>query len=356
MEENVDKIKFSEVSAALQDQSRPFPPRLLRGFSDLSPKDVKEFAEIWKDLPILRKQSLLEDLEDLAEKDTLVCFDEMAMSVLDDAEAAVRVLAIRLLWECEDAHIVPDLIELMLGDTDEAVRSTAASMLGRFVYLGELDEIPDAAKISVVKNLLDVVNSEELASVRLRALESLGYSSHATVPLLLRTAYESGDSQWVASALCAMGRSADDQWSDHVQEKLDSDDTEVLFEAIRAAGELELTDTLDRLFTILEEGYENDIRLAAIWSLSQIGGNEVKNKLRELAQESESDEELEWIEKALDNLELNSSSGDFNFFNFKPESEEYDNNEDDYSEDEDLDDDGFDSLDDYDEDDEDDEE
>jgi len=352
MEEIQDKIKFSEVSDALKDLSHPFPARLLRGFSDLSPRDLREFGEVWKDLPVLRKQGILEDLEDISEKDTLVCFDEIAKIILDDPDASVRVLAIRLLWECEDARIIPTIIDMMLNDPEEAVRSTAASLLGRYVYLGELDQIPDAAKISVVKNLLDVVNGSDVSSVRLRALESLGYSGHSTVPLLIKSAFESGDRMWVASALCAMGRSADDQWAEHVQEKMDSDDTEILFEAVRAAGELELTDSLDRLFAILEEGYDSDIRLAAIWSLSQIGGNEVKNKLRELMHETDSDEELEWIEKALDNLELNSSSADFNFFSFKPASEDYDDDVEDYSEDEDFEEVGFEALEDDYEDDE----
>lgn len=332
MEENIERIKFSEIATALTDQDHPFPPRLLRGFSDLSPRDLKEFILLWKDVPVTRKQSILEDLEDITEKDTLVCFDEMAKVVVDDPDPRVRVLALRLLWECEDPRIVPGVIDLLLGDPDESVRSTAASLLGRFVYLGELDEIPDTFKISAVKNLLDVVSGEDLQVVRLRALESLGYSGHVRVPGLIKNAFESSDSQWVASALCAMGRSADEQWAELVLEKLDSDDSDILFEAVRAAGELELTGALDRLFAVVEEREsEDDVRLAAIWSLSQIGGSEVKDKFKELLKDSESDEEVEWIEKALENMELSSSSDSFNFFNFKPMDEE--ENEEDFDED-----------------------
>ncbi|PKN90050.1 MAG: hypothetical protein CVU45_04535, partial [Chloroflexi bacterium HGW-Chloroflexi-7] len=215
--------------------------------------------------------------------------------------------------------LVPTLIELMLEDIDEGVRSTAASLLGHFVYLGELEEIPDLVKISAVKNLLDVVLSEEVSQVRMRALESLGYSSHPKVPALIKAAYDSKENLWVACALCAMGRSADDQWSEFVQEKLDSNDSDIKFEAARAAGELEIATALDQLFTMVEEeDFDSEIRLAAIWSLSQIGGREVKDKLQELLKDSDSEEEIEWLEKALENLEISSSSDGLNFLNFSP--------------------------------------
>lgn len=341
MEEEIIRIKFSEISSALKDVDHPFPARLLRGFSDLPPKDLKEFTLLWQEVPTLRRQSLLEDLEVLTETDTLVCFDEIAKIVIEDPDPMVRVLAMRLLWECEDAKLVPGIIELMLTDADEAVRSTAASLLGRFVYLGELDEIPESFKIAAVNNLLEVVTSEDLPQVRMRALESLGYSGHPKVPPLIKRAYESSENRWVACALCAMGRSADEQWIEYVQEKLDSGDSDVLFEAVRAAGELEINTALDQLFTIVDEQDSDDeIRLAAIWSLSQIGGPEVKEKLQELLEESESDEELEWIEKALENLELSSNSDGLDFLDFKPRGNT-EQEDDEYVDDDDLDEDGF---------------
>ena len=357
MEENLEKIKFTETAAALKDTNHPFPARLLRGFSDLSPRDLKEFVSIWPELPLTRKRSVLEDLEELTELDTLVCFDEIAKVLLDDPDPVVRVIAIRLLWECEDYHIVPAIVEMMLSDTDEAVRSTAASLLGRFVYLGELDEIPDSAKIASVSNLLEVAGGDDLPSVRMRALESLGYSGNNKVASLIKNAYASGDTLWVASSLCAMGRSADEQWNDYVLEKLDSGDEEVQFEAVRAAGELEIAAALEQLFSLAEEGdRDGEVRLAAIWSLSQIGGPEVKDKLKELLEETESDEETEWIEKALENLDLGGDAANMDFFNLKPQEDDESEDFDEFEEDEEDVEGDYDRLDDYDEDDDEDEE
>ncbi|MCX6054801.1 MAG: HEAT repeat domain-containing protein [Chloroflexi bacterium] len=318
MNEFSEKIKFTEVSSAIKDIDHPFPAKLLRGFSDLSSKDIKELILIWPNLPLERRIALLEDLEEITECDTLVNFDELAKIVIVDENPMIRVLALRLLWESEDSRLVPGIIDLMLGDPDEAVRATSAGLLGRFAYLGEMEKIPSVIKISVVKNLQEVATSEDLDQVRLRALESLGYSSNPKVPALIRTAYSSNKNLWVASSLCAMGRSADDQWADLVIEKLHSGDSEILFEAVRASGELELTEALDPLLALLDDNLcDSEVRLAAIWSLSQIGGDEVKEKLQELLADAEEDEEIEWIEKAIENLELNGNPEGLELFDFE---------------------------------------
>jgi hypothetical protein len=297
--------KFAPVLDALQDYDHPFPPRLLRDFSDLTPNNLHDLKAVWPEIKTERKVALLEDLENVAESDTLVSFDELAKMAVKDTDPAVRVLSIRLLWECEEARLIPIFTELMLADDSQDVRAAAASALGKFVLLGELEAISDTLRIANVQNLIDVVKGEDLPQVRRRALESLGYSSHPKVPELIEYALSQPDIQWLTSALYAMGRSADDRWAERVISHLDSSDGEILFEAVRAAGELELEDARDILIEKLDETLDDqELRFAIIWSLSQIGGESVKKKLEELLEKTSEDDEAEWIEKALDNLEL----------------------------------------------------
>lgn len=104
---------------------------------------------------------------------------------------------------------------------------------------------------------------------------------------------------------------------------------EIQFEAIRTAGELELSSSRDKLLNLLEAGIDDeDIRLATIWSLSQIGGDDIKEKLVELLEDATDDEEVEWIEKALENLDL-STSGSMGNFPYERETEEDLDSEDD---------------------------
>lgn len=309
MSESSSKIEFSQLLSSLEDQNQPFPAKYLRRFSDLSNHEVRQLTKVWPNVDTKRKVGILEDLEELAENDTLVNFDDFAKSVLSDPDPMVRVLGIRLLWECEHPSLIAILTDLMMGDPNDAVRSAAASTLGKFVLLGELDAIPEDLKISNIQNLLDVVNGHDLPQVRRRALESLGYSSHTKVPALLQNAYDSKDILWVASSLYAMGRSADDRWINHVMKKIESPDLEVQYEAIRAAGELEITSARDRFLEMLDEEIEDqDIKFALIWSLSQLGGDEVKQKLEQMLEDSEDEEEIALLERALENIEMSGES------------------------------------------------
>jgi len=74
-------------------------------------------------------------------------------------------------------------------------------------------------------------------------------------------------------------------------------------EAAGAAGELEINEAVPRLLEMLDEDDE-DIRAAAIWSLSQIGGEGVRESLEDMLDEIEDDDEAELIENALENLTL----------------------------------------------------
>lgn len=328
--------KFDEVVEALLDQNQPFPPLLLRNFSDLSPKDRRTLKQLWPEIEPRRKLSLFEDLENIAEKDTLVNFDEFARLGIPDVDPAIRVMAIRLLWECDEQALIPLFTDMMQSDTAEDVRAAAASALGKFVYLGELDSTPDSLKISLVQNLLDVVAGEDLPLVRRNALESLGYSGNPKVPGLLHNALESDDNQWVMSALFAISRSADEQWADIVLKYLERTETEILFEAVRAAGELELDDARNTLLELLEDANDDpELRYAVIWSLSQIGGEGIKDTFEDLLKKSTDDEETSWLERGLENLDIGGDIDKMDFLNLDGAPDPLDDDEDDEEFDED---------------------
>lgn len=344
MSDSSEVINFADALSALTDMNTPYPVRYLRSYSDLSPKKLKDLMATWPSIPLQRKISLLEDLESVMETDTMVSFDALARMLLIDPEPAVRIPALRLLWECEDPSVIPELVKISANDEDESARAASSSLLGKFVLLGELDALKTELKELVTNHLVNVVLGSEQPRVKQRALESLGYSSHPAVPELIRNSFESSDIPWVTSALCAMGRSADDVWAPQVENMLTSPDPEVQFEAIRAAGELELTSAREQLLSLLDEEIEDEeIRLALIWALSQLGGTEVKEKLDELIENAVTDDEIEWIEKAIENLDI-ASSGNLELLDFSPDDEDED--ESDFDADDDLlDDDDLDDLD-----------
>jgi len=79
----------------------------------------------------------------------------------------------------------------------------------------------------------------------------------------------------------------------------------VRYEAVRAAGELELQEAREMIFDILEEGTDdNDLYFAAIWSLTKIGGKDVRALIEMNLEETDDLEEIQFLEEALENLDF----------------------------------------------------
>lgn len=312
------KVPFEQVVNALLDENHLFPPSYLHRFSDIKAQDLEHLRKVWLQVNPTRRQSLLEDLEELAESDTMVLFNDVARFALSDPDAGVRATAIRLLWEDQDLKLIPVYINMMENDADSNVRAAAASALGLFVYLGELEEIPADTLRSVEDTLLRGATGPEQALIRRRALEALGYSSREEVPPLIQAGYDSEDTEWQSSALFAMGRSADPRWESAVTSMLDHVDVGIQLEAVRAAGQLELASAREPLLAMLDDGEEvdDDVFAAVIWSLSQIGGESVRERLEALADETDDDDEAEYIERALENLSFTEDFEIFDMFDF----------------------------------------
>ncbi len=316
-------VPFDEILAALLDDSRPFPPAFLHRFSDLTPTDLIKLKTIWPQISTQRRIALMEDLEDLAEVDTLVSFDDLSIFALDDEEPRVRSAALRALWEADNEKLVPKFITMMEEDPDEMVRATAASTLGKYVYLGELEEISSKTLKRVEDHLLSIAQSSELPIIRRRAIEALGYSSRPEVKPLILAAYNNADPEWLCTALFAMGRSASEEYIPAVIEQLDHPDPEVQFEAVRAAGQLNAGDAREILLEMLQSGIEDDeLRMAVIWSLSEIGGEHVRDVLENLLDQTEDDEEADFLQEALDNLFLTEGLASFEMFDFQAQDED----------------------------------
>lgn len=343
-------LTFEQVLEALLDETKPFHPRNLYRFSDLEEDDLRKLENVWPLVSDRRRQAILEDIEELGETNYTLSFEAFCKYTLRDEDARVRELSIRCLWDYENRSIIPALIDMLVNDNQEAVRAASATALGKFIYLGEIEEISEQMLDEIVDRLLEVQRGSDALLVRRRALESLGFSSRDEITYLIDKAFQSGMRDWMISALFAMGRSANHRWADQVLEMLESDDSEIRYEAIRAAGELEVKRALPLLFELLEDE-DSETRLAAVWSLSQIGGDDVRDALEQIYDETEDEEEADFIDLALENLQFTEDLQLFDMFDFAPDDEQARSNgnglydlEDDFDEDsleEDLENDDF---------------
>jgi hypothetical protein len=300
-----DPFEFEAIKAALLDTEAPFPAAMIYYFSDMPREDLDLLADVWPEVWVERRRGLLEDMENLAEGDTLLYFDPMAIMCLKDEDPVARATAIRLLWQSQEEDLVPLFLALLKDDPEAIVRAAAATALGLFVYLGELEEIKASTYQDVLESLIQAHLDSPDTLVRRRALESLGYAGHPEVPGFIRRAYDTNDEDWLQSALFAMGRSCDNRWTDSVLSMFDHPDNVVRYEAIRAAGELEIKAARELIFDMLEEGTDDDeIYYAAIWSLSKIGGEGVRSLIEIAMEETEDMVEIQFLEEALENLDF----------------------------------------------------
>lgn len=318
---NTEPISFQKVLDALLADSREFPRRYLQEFSDIGTLELKILLDVWPRVDLSRKLTLLDELDALAEHDTLVSFDDFASALLTDPDPQVRIRAIRLLDESEDVKLVPSYLDMLRSDPDMYVRAEAANALNLFVDLGELEEISESIHRQVEDALIAVLTGEDDVRVRRAALESLGYSSRPEVAPLIESSYQRQDPSWQVSALTAMGRSADEHWAEEVTRCLIHENDRIRKAAVQAAGELSLKSSRPLLLRMLSEEEDSSVLSAVIWSLSQIGGEDVRTYLENLLDHLEDDEQIAFLEEALDNLAFTEDLDRFDLFSFDPDDE-----------------------------------
>jgi hypothetical protein len=298
---SLTQIPFDNVTAALLDSSKTFPPRFLNRLTDLPPEEEAKLKEVWPRVADWRRKALLEDLVELTVTDMILSFEAVGRVAVEDDDPIVRKLAVHLMAEYESFDLIPLYIRLVQEDPDAEVRAGSASALGNFIYMGEMDKMSKTKQTTIEECLLQVVRGSDAPLVRRRALESLGYSGRDEVIPLIEQAYHAGKREWLVSALFAMGRSANEIWSEKVLAMLDSEWPTVCAEAVTAAGELGLKEARPQLIQLVND--EDDrVRTAAVWSLSQIGGERVRALLEDLLDQVEDDDEVSFLEDALENL------------------------------------------------------
>jgi HEAT repeat protein len=326
---------FSALLNDLLDPESRITDQRLAQLSSLAPESLARLDQIWDRIPLLRRRRLVAGMEELAADDPLLFFEEIGKIALKDTDPEVRVQAIRLTAIEEAPAFVSVLIGLLENDPHFEVRAGAASALGKYVYLGEIEAIPSGTQRRVEAVLLEAHRNDPQDLVRRRALEAVSFSSRDEINGLIEDAYNQDDEDWQVCAVYAMGASANARWTKQVTESLASDSPILRGEAARAAGKLNLVDLKENLFDLARNDADDEVRQSAIWALSDIGGKGVGEFLEEQLEDTEDPEEIALLEEALDNLAASEffDEMDLPLFDFSEddlaESELYDDDDDD---------------------------
>jgi hypothetical protein len=309
--EDSASITIEDLIVALLDETPPSTRFLVR-MSGLEAKELEAVNKAWLSLSTSRKYTLLENLDDLAHSTTLVDFEPIYQLGLEDEDANVRQVAIRGLWDSENPALIRPLLLTALNQDEVEVAAEAAIALGHFLLLAVIAKISAARGEEIKQALIEVFLQEDAPEeVRQAAIQSLGYAADETISDLIQSAYDQGGNAWISAGLAAMGHSGEARWAKQVIDQLDSPDSDIRLQAVKAAGELELEGAEELLLTYLKESDEN-IRHAAIWSLSEIGDKGTQGALEQEQDQTDDPVEKELLEEAIDNISFRLGLIDFN--------------------------------------------
>jgi HEAT repeat protein len=289
-----------EHALQLVAEEEPLPTEEVDQLSMLEGADLARFHDVWAKLPAGARARLIRALHGAAEQRLRLDFSSLNQLGLDDADSQVRLAGIQSTIDDRSLSLLRKLLDMVQSDPNHEVRLAAVEDLSRFTLLGELEHL-DAETTSQLRARLQEIMRDQNQSpmVRGSALAALGYFSDTETAQDL--AFGFSDPVLRLGAVRAMGRSADVRWTDRLMPVLGSDDPDMRAEAARALGEIEDERAATPLVEIVDDP-DPEVRLAVIEALGRIGGENAREALLYLGEDPE-DHIRAAAEQALEELE-----------------------------------------------------
>ena len=295
-------MSIQECLLDLADPAKRLTSQQLVDFSDLDAEEASELAEAWPAIDPALRLRLLSELTDLAQDNIELNFEAVFKNGLGDEDAAVRVAALRGLYEYEGRDIVDRLAELLRDDESIEVRREAAIALGRYTLTFELGQLNAADGESVRSALIEAIEDEEQDdAVRARAVEALGALSDEETTNLIESIYRE-ESLWLrVGAIDAMGRSCSAEWLPVILRELENPAPEMRHAAVFAAGEIGEEEAIEPLSRAAVGDPDAEVQRSAVHALGEIGGATARVALNNLLYEG-GDSLREAIDEALSEI------------------------------------------------------
>jgi hypothetical protein len=211
-----------------------------------------------------------------------------------------RLLAVEMAGEYTviSDELADALLSIVLGDDEaEALRARAVISLGPALELADTEGFEDPEDILITEGTslriqdslrrlyTDTGVPEE---VRRRVLEASVRAPQDWHRDAIRGAYASDQEDWRLTAVFCMRFVKG--FEDQILEALESENPDILYEAVNAAGSWELDTAWPRLTALLaSEGTDKDVLLAAIEAVTDIRPHETGVILADLADSEDED-------------------------------------------------------------------
>ena len=272
--------------------------------SGLGTEEIELVRDAWPRIAPDRRLTLVTRLVVTSEDNVDLDFSQIFKLALKDDGENVRAKAVSGLWECEERPLMTALLRLLHYDPSMEVRTAAAQAMGKYAELAEDGKLLPSDSNRIKTALLPLVEDEgRPMDLRRRALEAAGVFSDDRVSQLIRWAYGHSDPRMQQSAIYAMGRNANPEWTPVVQHALEREEPAMRYEAAQACGELGAEGMIPHLLPLLKDE-DMQVRLSSINALGAIGGSVAKKALS-VCVRSEDETVAQTASEALETLELN---------------------------------------------------
>jgi len=248
------------------------------------------------------KEMDLERLRDIPPWEWPEGVEEVFLKILRDrrADESERILAVEMAgdYAVVNDELANELLSVVLNAGEaEALRARAAISLGPALEQADTMGFDDPDEILITEstfhNIRDSLrglyaDAEVPEEVRRRILEAAVRAPQDWHRDAIRDAYASDQGNWRLTAVFCMRFVKG--FEDQILEALESEDTDILYEAVCAAGNWELDVAWPRLTALLaSEETDKDVLLAAIEAVTYIRPQEAGVILVDLADSEDED-------------------------------------------------------------------
>lgn len=249
--------------------------------SDLDREGARAVAERWASIAAELRAGILALAVDLAERRIELNFQRLAYVAIEDPVPGVREAAFYALDDIGGHETARRIAAALEKETSPSVVVAAAAAAKPYVLQHALGELHEATGERLVAALRSQAAREDMPPEALgEVVEALAPHDAYWVDELIRDAYYSDERALQQSAIVAMGRTANEDWLEYLEDELQVDDSEKRRQAAEACGEIASEDAIEMLTPLLDD--ENtEVVAAAIAAFGEIGGEIAVQRLEE---------------------------------------------------------------------------
>ena len=308
------RANFDDVLKMVREHPEDVFSRHARMLSDLSVEKTAKLRSVLSEMPAESRNRFYSGMHQIFPEFYEYNFAPIAEVGLDDPDGDIRAMSINTL-SLEDSREIGDrLLRAAEEDPAETAQIAAINVLGQYM-LSEVLEEPIPVPGENLHKVLEKLIEHKTPAVRRAAIVSYAVSETARVNELIRGYLAGNNRDELISALRAVSISMNEDFSQSVLELINHDDEDIMMEAIRAAGVLQLKEALPVLYELLSrfDSISPELLLTTANAVAEIGDESSIDVLETLGEAVvDMDEDItEAIDDSIDTLNMAIQMGPF---------------------------------------------